>query len=595
MKFSDFNLSNEVQHALNDLGFETPTPIQEKSIPQLLESNQDLLAFAQTGTGKTAAFSLPVIQKVDISQKHTQAIILCPTRELCIQITNAIQSFTKYLPDLKVVSVYGGASIETQARQLNKGAQIVVGTPGRVTDMQKRKHLKLQKIDYLILDEADEMLSMGFQEELDVILEHANKDRQTLLFSATMPNGMERIIEKYMHKPLEIKVARKSIGNKNVAHVAYTVHAKDRYAALKRIVDFHPDIYGIVFCRTQRETKEVADKLMEDGYNADAIYGDLSQAQRDRVMNAFRRGQLQLLVATDVAARGVDVKELTHVINYQLPDEAEVYIHRSGRTGRAGEKGVSICLMHMRDGRKRAMLEKLVGAKFEDKLIPTAEPICERKLFHTIEKIKNLAVDIEQIKPFMERVYAELGDMTKEELIQHLVAEELNRFMKYYQNAPDLNANVTKANKPKRPKHEYAIMAINIGSDAGIGAAQLVRMIGKKPEFKQADIGDVSVQGKVSYFEIEPDFVPVLLETEFQHRGEPLLVSYIEDESKRPAAKPRKSGGGNRGGDRRRNGNRSGGFRGGRNSDRRSNDRRRSGGRNDRHSGGGRNRRDKRR
>ena len=424
-RFSELDIHPDVQKGIETLGFEFCTPIQAIALPIALQG-KDVSGQAQTGTGKTAAFSLPVLQKIDVSKRHTQAIILCPTRELCIQIAKAIESFTKYIPDLKTVAVYGGASIDTQARQLNRGAQIVVGTPGRVTDMQKRKYLKLQQIDYLILDEADEMLSMGFQEELDVILEHANEERQTLLFSATMPNGMDRIIKKYMKDPLEIKVARKSIGTKNVTHEAYTVHAKDRYAALKRIVDFNPGIYGIVFCRTQRETKEVADKLMEDGYSADAIYGDLSQAQRDRVMGSFRQQRIDILVATDVAARGVDVKELTHVINYQLPDESEVYIHRSGRTGRAGNKGTSVCLMHMRDGRKRQNLERLVGAKFVDKLIPTAEPICEKKLFHTVEKIKNFKVDTAQIEPFMAKVYAELGDMSKEELIQHLVAEEIN-------------------------------------------------------------------------------------------------------------------------------------------------------------------------
>ncbi|MFM8448939.1 MAG: DEAD/DEAH box helicase, partial [Haliscomenobacter sp.] len=388
--FEDLGLNPQVLRAVQELGFETPTPIQEKAIPHLLQSKDDLVAFAQTGTGKTAAFGLPVIHQVDPHKSSVQMLALCPTRELCLQITRELTNYSKYIPGLKVVAVYGGAEISRQISELNQGPQIVVGTPGRALDLINRRKLVVDNIRWLVLDEADEMLSMGFKDELDAILATTPSTKQTLLFSATMPEEMVGIAQKYMHDPVEISAGKRNMGAENVQHHYYLVHAKDKYLALKRIADYYPNIYGIVFCRTRQETKEVADKLMEDGYNADALHGDLSQAQRDYVMQRFRLKQLQMLVATDVAARGLDVNNLSHVINYNLPDDPEVYIHRSGRTGRAGKSGISILIANMREKGKIGFIEKKIGKRFDQKPVPTGSDICEKQLFHMIDRIENI-------------------------------------------------------------------------------------------------------------------------------------------------------------------------------------------------------------
>ena len=387
MPFSDIGLDKNIQKAITDLGFEQPTPIQSESIPFLLSEENDLIALAQTGTGKTAAFGLPIIQQIEIESKQTQAIILCPTRELCLQITKDLGTYAKYTKGLRITAVYGGANIQTQIKALNSGSQIVVGTPGRVIDLIKRKKLRLGHIEYVVLDEADEMLNMGFKEDLDTILAETPEEKRTLLFSATMPKEVMRITKNYMFSPKTIEVARRNEGAKNVEHHFYMVNARDRYKALRRICDVNPDIYGIVFCRTRRETKDVADKLMQDGYNADALHGDLSQSQRDHVMGRFRKRNLQMLVATDVAARGIDIDDLTHIINYNLPDDLEVYVHRSGRTGRAGKNGISIIIAHSRERRKLQAISKMLRKDLTQKQVPNGEEICAIQLLTLIDKV----------------------------------------------------------------------------------------------------------------------------------------------------------------------------------------------------------------
>jgi len=437
--FKSLGLSDEILQAIEKLGFETPTPIQEKTIPILLENENDLIGLAQTGTGKTAAFGLPIIQKITES-KDTQALILSPTRELCMQIANDLKSYAKNSDKINIVAVYGGASIVGQVAELHRGAQIVVGTPGRSLDLINRKKLLVNNIRFLVLDEADEMLTMGFKDELDGILETTPKEKQTLLFSATMPQDIVRISKTYMNKPIEVSVGKRNEGADNIEHIYYEVHAKDRYEALKRIADINPKIYGIVFCRTRRETQEIAEKLMQDGYNADALHGDLSQAQRDHVMTRFRSRHLQLLVATDVAARGLDVNDLTHIINFNLPDEDEVYIHRSGRTGRAGKSGVSLSILHMREKSKLRAIEKKIGKKFEKRQVPSGREICETQLFNLIDKFEQVEVNEKQIEPFLDVIYQKLSSLDREELIKRFVSVEFNQFLEYYKNARDLNA-----------------------------------------------------------------------------------------------------------------------------------------------------------
>ncbi len=441
--FNEMGLSPTMLKAIEDLGYQTPTPVQEQTIPVLLTQPNDIVAFAQTGTGKTAAYGLPVIQQVESARPVTQALVLCPTRELCMQITNDLVSFAKYQPGIQVVPVYGGSSINEQIKKLDRGAQVVVATPGRAVDLISRRKLKLNHIQWLILDEADEMLSMGFKDDLDAILSGTPETRQTLLFSATMPAEMVAIANKYMTDPIEISVGKKNAGADNVSHEYFLVHARDRYETLKRIADVNPKTYGIVFCRTRAETKEIADHLIQDGYNADALHGDLSQDQRDIVMNRFRNRHLQLLVATDVAARGLDVNDLTHVINYNLPDDPEIYIHRSGRTGRAGKKGVSFSIIHLKEKGKLRDVERMLGKKIEYKPVPSGKDICEKQLFNLVDKVENVEVNTEQIDQYLKVIYKKLEWLDREDLIKHFVSVEFNRFLESYQNARDLNADTT--------------------------------------------------------------------------------------------------------------------------------------------------------
>ena len=437
--FLNFSLKSELLKSIKELGFNSPTPIQSKVIPHLMSSDQDLIASAQTGTGKTAAFGLPLLDLTNTKVTNVQTLILCPTRELCIQITNDLLSYSKYLKNINILSVYGGVKIEKQIKSLKKGPQIVVGTPGRTNDLIRRKKLIIGNIDRLILDEADEMLSMGFKEDLEAIIQQTPKKKQILLFSATMTQKVVGVTKKYMKNSLEIAVARVNRAADNVEHIYYVVKPRDRYEVVKLIADMNPDIYGIVFCRTRRETKDIAIKLMNDHYNADTIHGDLSQSERDDVMRRFRKGQLQILVATDVAARGLDVEDLTHVINYNLPDDDEIYIHRSGRTGRAGKKGVSIAIINGRNMRKLKDIERTSKISFKKKDVPSGLDICKKRLYALIDKIEKVDVNEDQIEPFLPYIFEKLNWLDREKLIKHFVSTEFNRYLSYYKDSKDVN------------------------------------------------------------------------------------------------------------------------------------------------------------
>jgi len=527
--FNEMGLNPEIQLAIEEIGFERPTPIQEKVVPFLMEGKQDLVALAQTGTGKTAAFGLPILQQIDTTKKATQTLILSPTRELAMQIANDLENYARHLTKINIAVVYGGADIKKQINQLERGAQIVVGTPGRTLDLIKRKKLKVNEIQWLVLDEADEMLSMGFKDDLDAILETSPAEKQTLLFSATMPKEIISISKKYMNNPFEISVGKKNTGAENVEHHYYLIHAKDRYIALKRIADLTPNIYGIIFCRTRAETKDVADKLMRDGYNADALHGDLSQAQRDHVMARFRNKHLQMLVATDVAARGLDVNDLTHVINYNLPDDPEIYIHRSGRTGRAGKRGISVTLIHLREKGKLRQVEKSVNKKFIQQQVPSGKEICEKQLFNLIDRMEQVDVNETEIEAFMPVIYKKLSWLDREDLIKRFVSVEFNRFLKYYENAPDINVDESRTShdesryserrggrsergersnrggrgKKSRGDYDFARFFFNMGKKNGINKRKIIDLVNEHLPNKSAEIGDIEVMKNFSFFEVD--------------------------------------------------------------------------------------------
>ena len=568
MTFSETGLNKNIQKAINDLGFETPTPIQKEVIPYLLETENDLIALAQTGTGKTAAFGMPVIHKIEVDRKNPQAIILCPTRELCIQIAKDMESYSKYIKGLKITAVYGGASIQPQIKALKSGTQIVIGTPGRVIDLINRKSLRLNDIEFVILDEADEMLNMGFKDDLDTILAETPNEKQTLLFSATMPKEVMRISKNYMHNPKTIEVASRNEGAANIEHHYYMVQARDRYKALRRICDVNPDIYGIVFCRTRRETADVADKLMQDGYNADAIHGELSQAQRDNVMGKFRKKKIQLLVATDVAARGIDINELTHVINYNLPDDNEIYVHRSGRTGRAGNKGTSIIIAHSREGRKLKSIEKMIKRDLKLMKVPNGDEICQIQLMKLIDKV--VATDVNhQIDKYLPSIEEKLAHLDKEGIIKHFVSTEFNRFLAFYKNAQDINVSGSKGNdrndrnerggradrkgkrgdRGERTGHAesgHTRFFINLGQEKDMQAHNLIGLINECTRNRNIPVGKIDIMRKFSFFEIPSDFETDILSgmVDANWNGNRVNVEV----SQAPGIKsPR--GGGNRSGD----------------------------------------------
>ena len=575
--FNDSGLNQEILKALAEMGFETPTPIQAKAIPHLMSSNQDIIASAQTGTGKTAAFGLPSIHMTQIDKKIPQTLVMCPTRELCIQIARDLTNFSKYLSGLKIVAVYGGASIDTQVRALRQGAQIVIGTPGRTKDLIKRKKLILSDIKRVVLDEADEMLTMGFKEDLEAILAETPSKKQTLLFSATMSKRIISITKQYMNDPIQISAARVNLGAENVQHLYYMVHAKDRYEVLKRIADSNPNIYGIAFCRTRKETKEISNKLMQDGYNADAIHGDLSQAQRDEVMDRFRKRKLHMLVATDVAARGLDVNDLTHVINYNLPDEEEVYVHRSGRTGRAGKSGISIAIIHTREvGRIRA-IERISKIKFSSELVPSGKDICQKQLYSLMDKIKRVVVDEYQIEPFLPTIYEKLESLDREELIKHFVSAEFNRFLDYYKNSRDINVSESPSRKNSKPPRErvsqkerrkssFASLFINVGKNNNVSPSRLIGIINEGLNSSDAVIGKIEVMKNSSFFEIEESKKSQLLKAlngtvvgGMQLSVEIAKEKQVRDEAVGKSGHSKPKGRGSRGG------NKNGGRRGGNN------------------------------
>ena len=514
--FDEFELSPEILLAVDDLGFKTPTPIQEKAIPFLLKNQQDLIALAQTGTGKTAAFGLPIIQLLDQEEKKPQVIILCPTRELCLQITTDLELYCKYRKDVSVVAVYGGARIDSQIKKIKSGVQIIVATPGRMNDIIGRKEVDLSQITTVILDESDEMLNMGFREEIDAILEKTPEAKNTLLFSATISKQVEAIVKKYTRDPYEITVGKKNVGAENINHIYYTVHARDRYLALKRISDMNPNIYGIIFCRTRKETKDVSEKLIRDGYNADAIHGEMSQTQREYVMNKFRSKNLQMLVATDVAARGLDVDDLTHIINYNLPDELEMYTHRSGRTGRAKKSGTSIVIIDMREKWKIKKIESIIDKKFECRPIPDGAKICEKQFFDLIDRVKEVTVDEEQIAPFMDKVYSELESFSREEIIKHFVSLEFNLLLDYYKQDRDLNVNFNSNENRKKTKKSggkrkgrrgardegFTRFHINVGRGHNVKPPNIIGLINEISGKRDIEIGAIEILGTFSFFDI---------------------------------------------------------------------------------------------
>lgn len=534
--FEKLGLKPELLKIIEELGFVNPTPIQEKIIPVILDSKKDLIGLAQTGTGKTAAFGLPIIHLADESSKQVQALVLCPTRELGMQVANDLKTYGKYVKNFNAVSVYGGASIEPQINAIKKGCQVVVGTPGRTLDLIKRKVLKIKHIRWLVLDEADEMLNMGFKDELDAILEQTPAEKETLLFSATMPKEIRQIANKYMNNPEEVLAGKKNTGAENVRHEFYSVQAKDRYEVLKRIADMNPHIYSIVFCRTRRETKEVADKLIADGYNADALHGDLSQAQRDNVMKRFRIKHLQILVATDVAARGLDVNDLTHVINYNLPDELEAYIHRSGRTGRAGKSGISIAICHSRELNKIKRLEQLSGKIFVKKLVPGGAEICEKQLYNLIDKVEKIEVNETQIEQYLPAIYKKLDWLSREELIKHFVSMEFNRFLAYYKGARDLNisSKPQKDSVKKGTAKGFSRFFISVGSKSNLTVPKLIGLINDMTQKRNIEIGKIDIMKKFSFFEIDSTYESEILKafTNAKYEGGSVSVEISKPDTK---------------------------------------------------------------
>ena len=509
--FEELGVSEKIRRAIEEMGYAYPMPVQEEVIPYLLEDGHDVVALAQTGTGKTAAFGLPLIQKTDVEDNRPQSLILCPTRELCLQIAGDLNDYSKYVDGLKVLPVYGGSSIESQIRSLKNGVHIIVATPGRLLDLMKRRTVSLATVSNVVMDEADEMLNMGFSEDINAILAEVPQERNTLLFSATMSDEIARISKNYLHDAREITIGRRNEGTANVRHVVYMVHAKDKYETLKRIVDYNPKIYGIIFCRTKRETQEIADKLMQEGYNADSLHGDLSQAQRDLVMQKFRIRNLQLLVATDVAARGLDVDDLTHIINYGLPDDTESYTHRSGRTGRAGKTGTSVAIVNLKERGKIRAIEKAIGKQFEKGEVPTAWQICKKQLFKVIDDLEKVKVNEEEINEFMPEIYRKLDWLGKEDLIKRVVSHEFNRFFEYYRDKDEIET-VSDSKKEQRAREEnkgprkaeagYTRMHINLGKIDRFNLRGLMAMLNDNTR-RRVDVGRVDLMKKFSFFEVD--------------------------------------------------------------------------------------------
>ena len=559
--FSKLGISDDVVNAVKALGFENPTPIQEQSIPVLLEGSNDFVGLAQTGTGKTAAFGLPLLELVDFKINKPQALILCPTRELCLQITNDIKNFSKNTPNAHTVAVYGGANIMQQLREIRNGVQIVVATPGRMLDIIGRKAIDFTSVKYVVLDEADEMLNMGFQEDINDILSTTPDDKKTWLFSATMPAEVRRIAKKYMTDPVELTMGTKNAGSVNVEHEYYIVKARDKYAALKRIVDFNPQIFAVVFCKTKLDTQDVAEHLIKDGYNADALHGDLSQQQRDKVMLRFRERNMQLLIATDVAARGIDVKDVTHVINYALPDEIESYTHRSGRTGRAGKNGISICIINSKETGKIRQLERIIGKQFTKADLPTGFDVCEKQLFSLIHKVQTVEVNNEQIDQYIPRIMDEFAELSKEDIIKKFASLEFNRFLDYYSKAPDLNVSADDRGEGRERgergavNSDYTRLFINVGSVDEFTRGDLLGFVCNNGKISGKSVGKIDLKGVFSFIEVEnasaQDLLANFKDVQFNGREVRIEVSgEATSGERRGGSGERRSGGGGFGGGR---------------------------------------------
>ncbi|WP_255578483.1 DEAD/DEAH box helicase [Chitinophaga sp. sic0106] len=549
--FESLGLKESILKGITDLGFVAPTPIQEKAIPVLLSGDRDFVGLAQTGTGKTAAFGLPLLQQIDVNLHKPQGLVLCPTRELCLQITNDLKNFSKHLGDVSIVAVYGGSSIVQQLRELKRGVHIVVATPGRLLDIIDRGAINFDNVRYAVLDEADEMLNMGFQEDINSILSNTPEEKTTWLFSATMPQEVRRIAQKYMEDPFELTVGNKNSGNANIEHEYYVVRPREKYAALKRLVDYNPDIFGIVFTRTKIESQEIAESLIKDGYNADALHGDLTQQQRDKVMKRFRERALQVLVATDVAARGIDVDNVTHVINYELPDDVENYTHRSGRTARAGKSGISIAIISSRDIGKIRQIERVIGKKFTKGDVPDGFAVCEKQLFGLVHRVHNVTVNEEQIEPYLERINEEFANMSKEELIKRFASLEFNQFLEYYQDAADLNVKEEKRGFEERQRRgdgKFTRLFINLGSVDDFNRGDMLRYLCDNTGLRGNKIGRIDLKGVYSFFEVENDAVEKVTQSfkKVEYNGRSVRIEMSQDGDKR------RSGGG--GGGRREEG-----------------------------------------
>ena len=527
--FEELGVSEEIRRAISEMGYEQPMPVQEEVIPYLLGTGNDVIALAQTGTGKTAAFGLPVLQKVNPEDRRTQAVILSPTRELCLQIAGDLKEYSRYIDGLHVLAVYGGSSIESQIRSLRKGAQVIVATPGRLIDLMHRGVAKLDAVENVVLDEADEMLNMGFTESINEILAGVPEERNTLLFSATMGKEIERIAKSYLHDYKEIVVGSRNEGAENVNHIYYLVHAKDKYAALKRVVDYYPRIYGIIFCRTRMETQEIADQLIRDGYNAEALHGDLSQAQRDLTMQKFRQHHTQLLIATDVAARGLDVEDLTHVINYGLPDDVENYTHRSGRTGRAGKRGTSISIIHLREKGKVRIIEKVIGKKFEVGTLPEPQEICTKQLYRVMDELERIEVNDTEIAPFLPEIFRKLEWLTKEDLIKRIVSREFGHFLRYYADAPAIEQLTDRRSRQDKDgadagsrrerrrsgdhkaEEGYTRLFINLGKRDNFYAREIINLVNRYVRGTKVEIGRIDLTNNCSFFEVPSDDAELVL------------------------------------------------------------------------------------
>lgn len=545
--FETLGLSGEIVAAIAKLGFEQPTPVQEAAIPILLAGDQDVVALAQTGTGKTAAFGLPLIDLINESNRKTQALVLAPTRELCLQITNDFHNFSKSVKSLNIVAVYGGASITEQIRQIKKGTQIIVATPGRLMDLLDRKVVALDEIEFVVLDEADEMLNMGFKEDIDHILSHTPDEKNVWLFSATMPREVRQIAQTYMNNPREVQVGEKNQSNQNIEHQYMIVDDRDRYAALKRIVDYNLDIFGVIFCRTKVDTQRVAESLIKDGYNADALHGDLTQQQRDKVMRAFKSKTLQLLVATDVAARGIDVNNITHVIHMNLPDEVEFYTHRAGRTARAGKTGISIALISRKEVQKIRQIEKMIRSKFEQTMVPTGPEVCEKRVIHIVHRLREVNIVEDEIASFLPSVYEELKDLSKEEIIKRFTALEFNHFLDYYRDAVDLNRSGDRSDRSSRESGggRYVTgdrLFINLGKMDGLDSGKLLALICDRANISRDKVGKIDLKGAYSFFEIEQDSVDRVREQVhgFEYKGRIVRIEVTES---RTSSSSKKSSG----------------------------------------------------